>query len=111
MSKLDYMQESWFALLQNRAAQSSRRAVAREIGYSVTAVSLVLNGKYSGRTDAIKAAVLRRWGGVACPYAGKVIPLLECETLANGAAPTHNPIKMQQWRACQTCLKRPTKAA
>ena len=62
MNKLDYMQESWFALLQNRAEQSSRRAVAREIGYSVTAVSLVLNGKYSG----CGAAPLGRGGVPLC---------------------------------------------
>ena len=102
----DYMNEGWFALLKARIAAASLRQVAAELGYSGTTLSLIVHGKYAGKTDRVAAAVAARYETVACPYQGKTIPLHECRDTASGKAPTHNPIKMQQWLACQKCAKR-----
>ncbi|MBK0397302.1 XRE family transcriptional regulator [Kingella sp. Marseille-Q4569] len=100
------MNEGWFALLKARIAAASLRQVAAELGYSGTTLSLIVHGKYAGKTDRVAAAVAARYETVACPYQGKTIPLHECRDTASGKAPTHNPIKMQQWLACQKCAKR-----
>lgn len=102
----DYMNEGWFALLKARIAAASLRQVAAELGYSGTTLSLIVHGKYAGKTDRVAAAVAARYETVACPYQGKTIPLHECRSTAQGKAPTHNPMKMQQWLACQKCAKR-----
>ena len=102
----DYMNEGWFALLKARIAAASLRQVAAELGYSGTTLSLIVHGKYAGKTDRVAAAVAARYETVACPYQGKTIPLHECRSTAQGKAPTHNPMKMQQWLECQKCAKR-----
>lgn len=102
----DYMNEGWFALLKAQIAAASLRQVAAELGYSGTTLSLIVHGKYAGKTDRVAAAVAARYETVACPYQGKTIPLHECRSTAQGKAPTHNPMKMQQWLACQKCAKR-----
>ena len=102
----DHMNEGWFALLKARIAAASLRQVAAELGYSGTTLSLIVHGKYAGKTDRVAAAVAARYETVACPYPGKTIPLHECRSTAQGKAPTHNPMKMQQWLACQKCAKR-----
>lgn len=102
----DYMNEGWFALLKARIAAASLRQVAAELGYSGTTLSLIVHGKYAGKTDRVAAAVAARYETVMCPYQGKTIPLHECRSTAQGKAPTHNPMKMQQWLACQKCAKR-----
>ena len=102
----DYMNEGWFSLLKAQIATASLRKVAAELGYSGTTLSLIVHGKYAGKTDRVAAAVAARYETVACPYQGKTIPLHECHDTASGKAPTHNPIKMQQWLACQKCAKR-----
>ena len=101
-----YMDEPWFAILSEQVAQSSRAKVAAELDYSLTSVSLIMNGKYAGKPDRLRDKVLARYTAVHCPFAGKTIPLHVCRETANGKAPTHNPIKMQQWRACQSCPKK-----
>ena len=100
------MNEGWFTLLKARIAAASLRQVAAELGYSGTTLSLIVHGKYAGKTDRVAAAVAARYETVACPYQGKTIPLHECRSTAQGKAPTHNPMKMQQWLACQKCVKR-----
>nr|DAS41287.1 MAG TPA: LAC REPRESSOR HEADPIECE/DNA Complex, HALF-OPERATOR, LAC OPERATOR, LAC [Caudoviricetes sp.] len=100
------MNEGWFALLKAQIAAASLRQVAAELGYSGTTLSLIVHGKYAGKTDRVAAAVAARYETVACPYQGKTIPLHECRSMAQGKAPTHNPMKMQQWLACQKCAKR-----
>lgn len=102
----DYMNEGWFGLLKAQIAAASLRQVAAELGYSGTTLSLIIHGKYAGKTDRVAAAVAARYETVACPYQGKTIPLHECRSTAQGKAPTHNPMKMQQWLACQKCPKR-----
>ena len=102
MSK-DYMVAPWFVTLQTEVANSTRQAVADKLGYSRTTISLVISGKYPGKTDDVAARVAERLGGFACLYDGQTITPEQCRKSAKEAAPTHNPSKMAKWSACQNC--------
>lgn len=106
-----YMTEEWFALLKTQIKAKTAQAVAVELGYSKTALSLIMNGKYVGKTDRVRDAVMNRYAFVECPHRVQTIAMYDCISLAHSPAPTHNPIKMQQWRACQSCPKRPKETA
>ncbi|WP_293766799.1 XRE family transcriptional regulator [uncultured Aquitalea sp.] len=97
----------WLSLLRTEAERTSMRAVASRLGYSATTISLVLAGKYPGKTDRIAKASLALLDLVVCPHARKTMTQAECRSLACGAAPTHHPMKLSHWRACQRCPNRP----
>ena len=105
MSMNEYMNAAWFATLQAEVANSTRQAVADKLGYSRTTISLVMAGKYPGKTDDVAARVAERLGGFACPYDGQTITPEQCRKSAKEAAPTHNPSKMAKWSACQNCQR------
>lgn len=99
--------ERWLGLLQAEVARSSMGQAAKRLGYSRTSVSLVLAGKYPGNTAHIARAALALLDVVACPHAGQTLTQADCRAIALGAAPTHHPIKLGHWRACQRCPHRP----
>ena len=103
------MTEQWFDILKKEVAKSSQHAVADKLGYSLTSINLVLNGKYNGGTGRIAEKVVRVYGKVACPHLLTSIALNDCRNYAHAAAPTHNPTKMAHWKACLNCPKRPEK--
>lgn len=100
-----YMSEPWFATLSEEVAASSRQVVAEKLGYSRTTISLVMLGKYPGKTDEVAARVTARLGGFACLYDGQTVTSEQCRKNAKEAAPTHNPSKMAKWSACQNCQR------
>lgn len=100
-------EERWILLLRAEAQRSSMRAVAHRLGYSPSAISLVLAGKYPGKPDRIAKAVLALLDVVACPHAMQSMTQEACRTIALGVAPTHHPMKLGHWRACQRCPSRP----
>ena len=104
MSK-DYMVAPWFVTLQTEVANSTRQVVADKLGYSRTTISLVISGKYPGKTDEVAVRVTERLGGFACLYDGQTITPEQCRKNAKEAAPTHNPSKMAKWSACQNCQR------
>lgn len=109
--KQDYMSEQWFELLKTQIAAKTMRVVADELNYSKTTLSLIINGKYGDKTtDRVRDKVLTTYAQVHCPYQNQMLAMGDCVALATVAAPTHNPLKMQQWRACQSCPKRPNRS-
>ena len=42
-----------------------------------------------------------------CPATQQEQPRSECRRLADGHAPTHNPLSLRIWRTCQTCPHKP----
>jgi hypothetical protein len=99
----------WMQLLRAEAARTTIAAVAVQIGYSRTTISLVMSGKYPGKSERIAAAVLAVLEPVItvnCPYLGVAIAPQECHQHAGQRAPTHNPSKMHHWRACRQCPNR-----
>lgn len=97
----------WLALLRAECARTSIAAMAKRLGYSRTSISLVLAGRYPGQTGRIEASVIKVLERLACPHLGKDIPDSECRSMAFGPAPTHHPVKLGHWRACQRCPNRP----
>ena len=97
------MNEKWMDLLIGAVSKSNILEVANKLGYSRTTVSLVLSGKYQGKTDKVAKIVLEVFAIVQCPFLQTEITLKECANFAHCKAPTHNPNKMQHWRNCQRC--------
>ncbi|WP_089084530.1 hypothetical protein [Aquitalea magnusonii] len=97
----------WLDLLRMEAERTSMRAVASRLGYSAATVSLVLAGKYPGKSDRIAKATLALLDVVKCPHSDQTMTQIECRSISLGAAPTHHPMKLGHWRACQRCPNRP----
>jgi hypothetical protein len=96
----------WLTLLSQAVADSSKAAVAEELGVSRPAISLLLLGKYPGKTDRMAARILDRYARVECPHTGKIVTPDHCRRLA-GPVPTSSPAALRQWRACQACPHKP----
>lgn len=97
----------WLGLLRTEAERTSIAAIAGRLGYSRTSISLVLAGKYPVKPDRIAASVVALLEVVECPHAKQTLPLAECRDIATAQAPTHHPMKLGHWRACQRCPNRP----
>jgi hypothetical protein len=97
----------WLQLLREEARRTSMARTARLLGYSTATISLVLAGKYPGKTDRIARAVLATLDKLICPHSGEQISSATCRATALAVAPTHHPMKLSHWRACQRCPNRP----
>lgn len=96
--------DDWKALVEDRIEQTgSIQAVADEIGYARSSLSLALKDKYIGSTKKIEAAVLKRYANVLCPYLQVELSKSACLAYKNREAPTQNPAEIRHWRACQKC--------
>lgn len=97
------LNNDWLTILKAEIAATSQAKTAKKLGYSETAISLILNGKYRGKTDKFAATVIAILAKVNCPYTGLEIDIITCHETAYSKAPSHNHVKMKQWRACQNC--------
>ena len=123
MTRLPYMAEPWFALLQGACERENKSKVALRLGVSPAAVGQVLNGSGNygnGKASPAKLAerVLHKFGSYECPHLtemfaeARVITAAECRTHAHReAAPIGSPGAMAHWRACNTCPHKPLVAA
>lgn len=99
----------WFALLRDAVAATSQSNVAAMLDVSRTTVSLVLSGKYPGKTDRVAARVLKAFGELTCTHTGERISMTVCVSYANRRAPLNNPMELSHWRTCRNCPLRPIK--
>lgn len=99
----------WRALLEQAVQESSLADVARKLGVSRTAVSLVFNGKYPGNPRRMAARIEAYYGRMVCPYSGHHVSRAECAELA-GKIPTSSPAAMRHWRACRKCERNSCKS-
>ncbi|ADP87628.1 helix-turn-helix domain-containing protein [Nitratidesulfovibrio vulgaris] len=97
----------WLALLHKAVEGRTKAAVARELGVSRPSVSLLLAGRYPGRTDHMAARVLAVYGRIACPHLSADITTAQCRSMS-GPVPTSSPAAIRHWRACQACPHRPS---
>jgi len=95
------------ALLRAEADRTTVTAVARQIGYSRPAVSMVLAGTYRGRIDQVAAAVLAALDTVSCPADGADITAAACLETRTRPMPTSSPRALRRWRQCQRCPLNP----
>jgi len=113
---MTYKEESWFALLSERAQAMSRKDVALALRVSAPVISQVLNGsgKYgSGEASTAKVAdrVTHTFGRFQCPHLSEqsvtgepvVITADQCRFYAHRPAPIGSPRDMQHWQSCNGC--------
>ena len=96
----------WLLLLRAEANKTSIGLASQRVGYSRTAISQALAGKYPGDLAKLERKVLAALElpmAVACPYLSLNLPTTMCREFSLKRAPTHNPVAMQHWRACQQC--------
>lgn len=96
----------WQALLHEAVAASSITAVAAALGVSRPAVSLLVAGKYPGRTERMAARILDVYGRITCPHLGVQVATADCRK-HSGSMPTSSPAAIRHWKACQGCQHRP----
>lgn len=97
------IRERAMALLRAAVARSSVAAVARRLGYSRPAVTMVLGGTYAGRPDTLLARALDRLTARRCPHLGTEIPSLECAQHRSRPMPTGSRSAFRHWQACRAC--------
>lgn len=98
----------WLDLLRDQVASRGLGPVALTLGYSKTALSLVLNGKYSSDTRRIEEAVLRAYGTVHCPFEGRDLTEADCRYWRTSDPHTTSPWATSHWCACRTCTHNPS---
>lgn len=97
--------------LARAAAEAHPRGIAGaagEIGFSRTALSLYLAGKYAA-SDSIERAILARYDVRGCPHTGQEIAAEACRRRARSPKPYGGMARELQWLACQACANRPEK--
>lgn len=101
----------WRAILAREIALHPRRkaGVAERLGVSRAYVSRAMSAgssAYVAVPQKFISRVLDLESDVDCPAAGGRVARAECRK-ALQPAPTHNPLSMRIWRACQTCALKP----
>lgn len=94
-----------FDLAQAAAAASSMTAVAVAVGYSRTAISLYLSGKYGAGVEKLEAAIRARYDIYRCPHTGHEISGPQCQGRATAPRPFGGRAKEAHWLACQGCAQ------
>lgn len=94
-------------LLKEAVEAHGQSTVARQIGYSPSAVNQVLKGKYKGSVDGIMQRVAEVYGTgtVLCPVLGEILLSRCAEERKKPFAPS-SPVRAQLWQACRTCRHR-----
>lgn len=114
--KPDYFTAAWFNDLLNEVKASSVTKVAEKMGVARSSLSVLVNGIGTyGSGKACTANMEKRYRQafeqIACPHTGSVIGMSVCRDMALRAAPSHNPIQMMHWQACQSCPNKPEPVA
>lgn len=99
-----------FIQLLAAAAQNTDKAtVAKRIGISRTAVSLLLSNKYpSNSHKRVEVKVMAALDKVACPVLG-ALENSECQKQRNMPFSSVNPQRVNLYRACQQCSNNPNR--
>ncbi|EGU34782.1 transcriptional regulator [Vibrio scophthalmi] len=98
---------SWLEALQTRANLVPLTVIAKEVGYSKSTISRVLNGSYGGDIEAVKHAVQDAYlfKKVECPLLGE-IERKQCEQNQNRPFAATNPMRVQLHHTCKSCTYR-----
>lgn len=92
-----------FDLCRASVDASSITAVAEAIGYSRTAISLYLSGKYGADVDKLEAAIRVQYDRYDCPHNGIEISGPDCQRRATAPRPFGGRAKEAYWLTCQSC--------
>lgn len=108
-----YMQTEWFQGLRREVDASTQSAVALRMGIARSTLTVLLRGlgEYGAgraKTDRIERLYRQTFELITCPATCQQVDIEHCRETALGAAPTHNPRKLNQWKACQQCAFKPS---
>jgi hypothetical protein len=92
-----------FDLCRRAVDSGSITSVAQEIGYSRTAISLYLSGKYGADVEKIKSAILERYDSYNCIHTGQITSGLACRSRYTAPRPFGGRSKEKHWLVCQSC--------
>lgn len=94
----------WLEELRSQCTQKSQAEVSRELGVSSAMISQVLKDKYPGDLSRLEKLVRGEYLGetVACPVLGE-LELDNCQRYQRERGTTHNPLRVQLYRACKKC--------
>lgn len=94
-------------LLKQTVHSNGQGAVARAIGYSVSAVNQALHGKYAGSMDNLLTRVVEVYGNgeVDCPVMGRV-SLRRCAEERRKAFGATSPQRARLFATCPQCTAR-----
>lgn len=98
----------WVRLLAAEVARSGINKAAARIGMHRASVYTAMHNKYPASTAGIERRVLEKLGRLDCPAKGEAVTVIQCQEFREKPAPTHNPMAMQPWRACQRCPHHPS---
>lgn len=95
------------ALLQKAVESDGQAAVARQLGYSPSAVNQALKGTYGGSLDNLLQRVAETFGHetVHCPVMGE-IPLRRCAEERRKPFSVTSPQRVKLYVACRRCRLR-----
>lgn len=116
MNKPPYMQAEWFQGLVREVEATSKTAVAARMDVARTTLSIFIHGKGeygTGRAkpDQMELRYRRAFEQLECTHTGVRVGIEHCRSIALGPVPMHNPLKHQNWQACQECPFKPAPAA
>lgn len=91
------------------ARHGSITAVAAKLGYSRTALSLAISGRYRANSlERLEAAIADAFEGqIACPHLKADISSTVCRDYREQPIPTHDPRALRHWQACRFCTHNP----
>jgi hypothetical protein len=112
MKFCEYMDSDWFKALEREVNASNKTRVAEKMDVSRSTLSAVMNGigeygKGKASTVNFEREFRRAYEQLPCPYNGTNVGTAYCREHALSAAPTHNPLQMMHWQACQQCSHKP----
>lgn len=115
MKFCEYMNSDWFKVLEREVGASNKTRVAEKMDVSRSTLSAVMNGigeygKGKASTVNFEREFRRAYEQLPCPYNGTNVGTTYCREHALSAAPTHNPLQMMHWQACQQCSHKPRPA-
>lgn len=90
-------------LAQGAIEATSITAVAVQIGFSRTALSLYMSDKYPAEPTELESAIRTRYDQYICPHTQQEITGQDCQTRANQPKPFGGRAKLIHWQACQGC--------
>ena len=92
-------------LLRRATDAMGQAGVARELGYSPSAINQALKGTYGGRLDNLVQRVAEVYGNdmVVCPVLGKIF-LKRCAAERRKPFCASNPQRTRLWGTCKQCI-------
>ncbi|AFL76196.1 helix-turn-helix domain-containing protein [Thiocystis violascens] len=105
---MDNVTDDALALLHAEVARTDTVRTAERLGVSRTAVSLLINGKYTADPTRMYALIGDVLGGLHCPHLDADLSRDACRRWHGRATPpAQSAAAVAHWRACQQCPHNP----